>query len=134
MEDIGDWIYVLAILVATVASLINSMRKKAQQQAATHNQPREIIVPRTDEEDDVWDDFIPKREEQPLKQPQQFKRSVEPFVNFINEGQPTFRTEATDAMFLEEEATPVIPETLPSGPDEWRKAFIYNEIFARKNG
>jgi hypothetical protein len=141
MEEFGDWIYLIVIIIVGITSLISSTRKKARQ-LAEQNQPREIITDQSGE-GDLWRELTqqaekkpevkiqPKRQAQPLKPPT--KDYHTPFLNIYQEGQSSIEaTEIQSAVDDEEYATLTVDD-LPDNTDEWRKAFIYNEIFSRKN-
>lgn len=139
-EELGDWIYILIIVIAGVGGLISSMRKKAQQTAEL-NKPREIIAESSDEKD-FWGDYIPQSEK---KQASKTKPKMSatsslkpnPSFNFYQEGQPSLTPEeAEDALFSDtsEEGATFTIDDIPTDAAEWRKVFIYNEIFSRKNG
>ena len=140
MEEFGDWIYILLLVVAGIASLISSMRKKTQQ-AAEQKQPPEISI---NQEEDVDDPWIPIRETKPVSKPQ-FKRQAhqsDPKIDnkskqfhssIFQEGQPALQPEEIASIENEEEFSPLTIDLIPEEADEWRKAFIYNEIFSRKN-
>ena len=140
MDEFGDWIYIIIIIIAGVASMISSTRKKARQ-SAEQNKPREIIT--NDRENvDIWDDFIPQAEKKPvenIKLKQQAKQVISPvknyhtpFLDIFNEGQSS--VQYTDIPSVsEEEYVSLTVDDLPDNTDEWRKALIYNEIFNRKN-
>jgi len=139
MEEFGDWIYFLVIIIAGVASLISSTRKKAQQ-AAGQNKPREIITKKSDRED-IWDDYIPKAEPvaavQPVPQPLKSHPSVtkqnKQYFSIYQEGQPALQMEESKPLEIEDNLASITIDDLPENTDDWRKAFIYNEIFNRKN-
>ena len=141
MEEFGDWIYLLVIIIAGVTSLISSTRKKARQ-AAEQPQPRQVITTQNDE-DDVWDDYIPKAEKKPVVpiQPKQPARRPDPFVTkqntqyytFDQEGQPALPMEESKLLEIDDDLAVFTVEDLPENVDDWRKAFIYNEIFSRRN-
>ena len=138
MEEFGDWIYILVIIIAGIASLISSMRKKSQQ-VTEGNRPREIIL-KNDDEEEVW---MPNPEKKPVILPsskRQVHRSyqtvaeqIKQSFNSYQEGQPALQTEETGQIELEEEYTSLSVDLTPEDTGEWRKAFIYNEIFSRKN-
>ena len=141
MEEFGDWIYFLVIIIAGVASLINSTRKKAQQ-AANQNKPREVITNKSDMED-IWDDYIPKMENKPLVAAQPKARSVQShpaftkqnkqYFSIYQEGQPALQREESKTLEIDDYLTSITIEDMPDNVDDWRKAFIYNEIFNRRN-
>ena len=141
MEEFGDWIYIIVIIIAGIASLISSTRKKARQ-LAEQNQPREIITDKSDN-DDSWDDFIPQAETKPVVkvQPERqakpanlfLKNYHTPIIDIFQEGQSDIQFSEDMPLVAEEEYTSITVDNLPDNTDEWRKAFIYNEIFSRKN-
>ena len=141
MEEFGDWIYFLVIIIAGVASLISSTRKKAQQ-VAEQNKPREIITKKSDR-DDVWDDFIPKLETKPVEMIQPkvqslqshptFTKQNKQYFSIYQEGQPALQKEESKPLEIEDNLAYITIDDLPENTDDWRKAFIYNEIFNRKN-
>ena len=141
MEEFGDWIYIIVIIIAGVASLINSTRKKARQ-LAEQNQPREIITS-TNDADDFWGELAPQPERQPVikAQPKRQEKPVyvslkdykTPFLDIDQEGQSSIDMTETLMTDMVEDYGYTAVDNLPGNPDEWRKAFIYNEIFSRKN-
>ena len=140
MEEFGDWIYFLVIIIAGVSSLIGSTRKKAKQ-VAEQKQPREIITV-NNENDDYWDDFIPKAEKEtvvnvipkqkakPVYKPAKSQKT--PLLDILQEGQSSLQFSET-LLVADDEYSSITIDDLPDNTDEWRKAFIYNEIFNRKN-
>ena len=141
MEEIGDWIYILVLIIAGVASVFNSARKKAQQ-AADKVEPREIIIPKSEIED-VWDDYIPRAEPKPVvaipPKPQSRKailsetKQNKQYSHFNQEGQPALQIVESKPMSLDDDTASITIDDMPGNVDDWRKAFIYNEIFSRKN-
>ena len=147
MENIGDWLYVIIIIVAAVSSIFGSIRKKAQQTKAmpqhttrttqtTQAQPREIFRGDTFD-DDFWGPEKPAVMQQPkTKQPPHTTQKQNIF-NFqsAKEGQKSiehFNMDSTSAD-NEEEFASITIEDLPSNTEDWRKAFIFNEIISRKH-
>ena len=131
MEEFGDWIYFLVIIIAGVASLISSTRKKAQQ-IASQNKPREIITKNSDSED-IWDDFIPEPEKKPVPSHPSFTKQNKQYYSIYQEGQPALQREESKQLEIEDNLASITLDDLPGNTDDWRKAFIYNEIFNRKN-
>ena len=144
MEEFGDWIYILVIVIAGVSSLISSMRKKTRE-AAELNKPREVIV-KNDREDDFWGSLTQqttaRRPATSGNQPKRpSKRTFLPvdkqsqtFLDMYQEGQSAIQStmETEVAETFENQALFAVDD-IPENIGEWRKAFIYNEIFARKN-
>ena len=141
METIGDWIYIVVILIAGAASVLNSSRKKARQVAEQNQQPREVIIDPNDE-DDFWGELTSQPEKKPVIKVQprvqakptysSIKNYHSPFLDINQEGESALQASEMIPTEIEDRAAIRIDD-LPDGPDEWRKAFIYNEIFSRKN-
>ena len=142
MEEFGDWIYIIVIIIAGVASLINSTRKKARQIAGGQNQPREIIA-KTNDGDDFWGELLSQTEQKPVIKvyPKEQEKPVytsindhkTPFLSMQPEGERAIELTEFLTTDMDEEYSNITVDNLPSSPDEWRKAFIYNEIFSRTN-
>ena len=144
MEEFGDWIYVIILVIAGISSVISSFRKNAKQkaeeaQAQPEPQQREVI--RGDVfDDDFWGTVEPKQEPvtvkpAPVSKPQY--KSIEQLSYHFNqhqEGASSFNHNKDVSILLESEDvyTTVTLEDLPKDTDDWRKAFVYNEIFNRK--
>ena len=136
MEEIGDWLYIIVIIIAGIASFISSMRKKTQQ-TSVQNSPREISMDA--EEDDFWNEHMPQREVKPVFAVQPISRSFQTvdqqykkYVNVFQEGQPVQPSEEPLLVDTVEEYPVITISDLPSDTDDWRKAFVYKEIFNRK--
>ena len=138
MEEFGDWIYIIIIIIAAVSSLIGSIRKKTQQ-AAQQNLPREIVT-NDGSPEDFWDDYIPRAETKPVSAIPQ-KPPVRPsgssidkkYFDLFQEREVAFGMETSKTFEVVESQGLITTDDLPADIDEWRKAFVYNEIFSRKN-
>ncbi|MDR1224415.1 MAG: hypothetical protein LBL07_16260 [Tannerella sp.] len=140
MENVGDWLYVVIIIIAAISSVIGSISKK-NKQAAGKQQPREIITEEwedkefrnggdTETQHSVFRENLP--EATPLHQ-----QTIHPGHRQINKkaekDYSTFKKETVySSLNTEEEKTAVSLEDMPANTEEWRKAFIYNEVFKRK--
>ncbi|MDR0742950.1 MAG: hypothetical protein LBF05_01135 [Tannerella sp.] len=143
MENIGDWLYLVIIIIAAISSFIGSINKK-NKQAAGKQRPREIVT-------EDWEEKNP------------WNRNTESPPPVMPKKQPTFRSQSQtqqttgtdyrqfgnrkktekDYSIFQQETSPIFPNTeedpttvsledMPTNTDEWRKAFIYNEVFKRK--
>ena len=109
---------------------------------AEQNQPRQIIT-ETSDIDDFWGEFIPQTEKKPevkIQTQQQAKPSFPSvknlpttFLDFQQEGQSSIQQEELQSMAVIEEYANTTIDELAGNPGEWRKAFLYNEIFKHKN-
>ena len=146
MENIGDWLYVIIIAIAGIGSIISSVRKKAQQaqqQESQQTKPREIITEDTFD-DDFWGNettkqYVPENKPIPTVQSQFYSLQSTPErtdyqYNKKQEGAQSFTHNHLETVFAdnEEEKSLITLEDLPADIDDWRKAFIHNEIFNRK--
>ena len=146
MEEFGDWIYVIILVIAGISSIISSFRKNAKQkaeeaQAQTQPQPQQREVIHGDIfDDDYWGTGTPNEEPKivipaPVSRPQY--KTIDQQLHLFNqhqEGSTSFKLGKEESILLEEEDvyTSVTLEDLPKDSDEWRKAFVYNEIINRK--
>ena len=140
MEEFGDWIYIILIIIAGVASLVNSTRKKARQLEEQNRQPRPVITDQSDN-DDFWGTVSSQTETQPeIPVPsrqsvrQEYTSIKRSFLNIEQEAQSAIQATDMQTADIENEYSAITVEDMPNDTDEWRKAFIYNEIFSRKNG
>ncbi|MDR2915811.1 MAG: hypothetical protein LBV74_13405 [Tannerella sp.] len=146
MEDFGDWLYLLIIIIAGVSSLISSVRKKARQ-TAEQNQPRGTVSDNSHEEDPWNEESTPQQEfperksvttikpkQQPLPSYQSVTTQKRHYFDIQQEGQPSIIQENTEFMSVDadKEDASITFEDLPDNIDEWRKAFVYHEIIDRK--
>ena len=144
MEEFGDWIYVIILVIAGISSVISSFRKNAKQkeeaaQAQPETQQPEVI--RGDVfDDDFWGAGDQKQEPvkvipAPAGIPQ-YKPIEQLTYRFDQhkEGTSSFNHNKKESILLENEDifTTVTLEDLPKDIDDWRNAFVYNEIFNRK--
>ena len=150
MENIGDWIYVIIIIIAAISSIFSSIRKKSKESATEAQQtgqpqqtwqqkqapqPHEIF--RGDVfDDDFWGDQTKKPAPAAVKSQPKTKQSsqippkqIDYRIFQMDEGQSDNVSIFADN---EEEYASITIEDLPSETEEWRKAFIHNEIFNRK--
>ncbi|MDR0574831.1 MAG: hypothetical protein LBG96_12530 [Tannerella sp.] len=153
MEEFGDWLYLIIIIIAGIGSLISSARKKARQMAE-QNQPRRTVTDNRHEEDPWYEEADPRYEEaaprqqlpekkpvtaikperQPLSSYQSVTMQKKHYSDIRQEGESSIIRENTEFMSMDadKEDTSVTLEDLPDNLDEWRKAFVYQEIIDRK--
>jgi len=137
MENIGDWLYVVILIIAGVSSLFGSLVKKknpAEQQRPVRDIFEEILIPQPVETEV---ETVPKRPK--AVSSKRFKSSKSPvFPEYqsleTGEAYSSIMPKVSEKtpVAVEEEYQVFTAEDLPSDVDEWRKALIYNEIFNRK--
>ena len=162
MEEFGDWIYIIVIVVAGITSLIGSSRKKARsisEQNRQNQQPHSVDAD-TGDEGDFWGTLASEASEasqasgasgaSPASEtshgnitvPPTFRAKPSytsihnyytPVSDLLREGQSGVQSTELPSMDAIEEYAVLTVDDLPDNADEWRKAFLYNEIFSRKN-
>ena len=144
MEEFGDWIYVIILVIAGISSIISSFKKNAKQkaeEAQTQQKPQQREVIRGDVfDDDFWGDGTQSQVPQKVKPVPVVKAKYQPIgqqpygFNHHQEGVTSFKPEKDESILLETEEvyTTVTLEDLPKDTDDWRKALVYNEIINRK--
>ena len=124
MDELGDWIYIILMVVVGISSLFSSINKKKRQQQTQMPSP---VPP----EFSFPDPPVPKKKEK--KQPFQVSGSNK-HPSF--DAHLTFPTAATDSqteVYLAPEETGALAGELElTDPDAFRKAVIYAEILSRK--
>jgi len=139
MDSIGDWLYVIILIIAGISSLFGSLGKKKR--------PEEQSIPR-----DIFRDIIIPQEEkhQPTPKPvviqpqTAIEKRVSKTDNKYNktEYQSLEMGEAYSSimprsieqspLIMDEECQIFTADHLPTDVDEWRKAIIYSEIYKRQ--
>ena len=127
MENIGDWLYVIILAIAGIASMIKSFGKKDKQNGEQEQQPGRTIL------DDIFD-TTPQVYENSVKAPHIETKQTKYRFHQQQEGVSSIAQTNTDAMFadIENEHAQITAEDLPTNTEDWRKALIYSEIFNRK--
>ncbi|MDR1557561.1 MAG: hypothetical protein LBS88_11135 [Tannerellaceae bacterium] len=128
MDNLGDWLYIVLIVIAGISSLLSSIKKKKQ--------PEEILrQPDPGEYQDYWD-----WETAPQPQPAEAKKKEEApgkpaYIPLFKEGERSM-TLVADAFDQAEEPSQENAFCLSGESfqdiDEWKKAVIYSEILNRK--
>ena len=143
MENIGDWLYMVIIIIAAISSFIGSINKK-NKQTTGKRQPREIVT-------EDWENKESRNKHTETQHSvshqktsgayhQQKQQTTSPGYGLFNKSKEkdysTFKKETTDSSLNmedpDEEKTAVSLDDMPENTNEWRKAFIYNEVFKRK--
>ena len=120
MENIGDWIYVVILIIAGISSIFNALKKK-NKEAAEQPQHHEVFT-----ESENNDDY-------PFQTPYYSEIKPKKPTEKVYEKLHSMTQTETENIQLEIENSPTITlEDLPSDTDDWRKAFVYKEIFERK--
>ncbi|MDR1525895.1 MAG: hypothetical protein LBS79_11680 [Tannerella sp.] len=142
MEEFSDWLYWIIIIIAGISSIIGSINKR-NKQAAENRKPREII---TEEWEDVFGDSNGRNVEIP--QPASAERQQATIHDSHARSKSYFNYKTLDkktgnsflsgkdtenaSLYTDDDNAAFTLEDLPANTEEWRKAFIYNEIFKRQ--
>ncbi|MCC8143943.1 MAG: hypothetical protein LUD02_12600 [Tannerellaceae bacterium] len=134
MDNIGDWLYIVFLIIAAFSGLFSSFKKKKV--ADTQPQPiKEEIYPEESGGKGFWDFLEEMQNQQPegieIKKPKKKKKISQPASQTKVYGKHTPATSS----FLPEitHDTEVVTDDLNlTDPNEIRKAVIYSEIFTRK--
>ena len=141
MENVGDWLYIVIIVIAVISSIAGSFKKKVKEnnQEQTTQTPREIF------KGDIFDDdFWGKEQESPqpvvipvakpkIPQPQKYESKYKSLDSLVHqEGVSAIKHDGIVHLDSENEFTPITLEDMPTDTDSWRKAFIYSEVLNRK--
>jgi hypothetical protein len=148
MEDIGDYIYYIFIAIAVIASLFGKSKKKTV--------PRNPNPTETAPSDwgEVFGELFGTEKPQPQPQPQPVLRSATPPVAkpktvtkknaykpisqlideivTTSEGMRAIKSAETETLDMEKDTAGFSLDDIPNEAGEWRKVFVYNEIFNRK--
>ncbi|MDR3128767.1 MAG: hypothetical protein LBU03_00715 [Tannerellaceae bacterium] len=118
MDNLGDWLYVIFLVVAGISGFISSARKKRVLQEEERRSQREILV---DDIDVFPEHFVPKTASVQVAtiQPKKKKSPISPVV-------------LSSEDIREPEVVPPVTAKELHDPEALRKAVIYTEIFNRK--
>ena len=144
MDNLGDWLYIVFLIIAAVSGLLGSGKKK-KRPSEVLGQPDRDIVPEQEKapEKSFWEMLeemqegkpkpaqVPKPATRPaIKEKEKQRLALSPFLN--NESKFTKTIPTAQVTMQEEEEHSAIPNLSFSDPDEIKKAIIYSEIFNRK--
>ena len=124
MDSIGDWLYIVFLVIAGISSMFNAAKKKKEEQ----NAPQEAPIPQ------------PRKEQRQARRAKRSARSIpaqQPIPVYTTEQGPTAMP-MPNPFLTAEATTPVIEESETNGlpsftdQDELRKAILYAEILQRK--
>ncbi|MBN2659861.1 MAG: hypothetical protein JXR54_01175 [Tannerellaceae bacterium] len=144
MDNLGDWLYIVFLIIAAVSGLLGSGKKK-KRPSEVLGQPDRDIVPEQEKapEKSFWEMLEEMQEGKPkpaqvskpatrpaMKVKEKQRLAPSPFLN--NESKFTKTIPTAQVTMQEEEEHSAIPNLSFSDPDEIKKAIIYSEIFNRK--
>lgn len=129
MDNLGDWIYIVFLVIAGLSGLINSARKKKEAAEAP-------VPPAYEEENNpgteksFWDllDEMQKEQQSPVEKP----KSPIPFLAAEQKIHTATPPRHSAVLPSEDEAPGIDIEQDFQDPESLRKAVIYTEILNRK--
>ena len=130
-ENIGDWLYLIVLVIAGISSAFGSGRKKRQQQTRS-SQPNADSRPT---EREIWQPTPPTETNTAAYKPvyetiaQSIRHDTRKDIKTV---EATIKPAFIPQKNFDEDHFVFSANDLPKDTDEWRKAFIYNEIFKRK--
>lgn len=148
MDNIGDWLYIVLLVIAGVSSLFGSGKKKKRSTEVLGQPDRDIVIePETQPAGGLWDLF----DENPAPQPKPRKKksptakqrtkpkresvytpAASPFLAGESRMREHEFAQSSARLQTADDEPGVMPETTFSDVSEIRKAIIYAEILNRK--
>ncbi|MDX9748272.1 MAG: hypothetical protein RBT57_07195 [Paludibacter sp.] len=145
MDDLGDYIYLIAIVIAGLSSLLKKRRKPEEQSGRDENHMPDLDDVLTEDDDD----FLPRMDTAPVTTPARNTEVYKPLERKIDQTPLSYETVA-DYMKLRAKksvkpsrSNPVYDEVNTTvdltdleieleSADDAKRAFVYSEIFNRK--
>lgn len=144
MDNLGDWIYIVFLVIAAVSGLFSSKGKK-KHPTQVLGQPEHDMIPeeQTPSGKGFWEILeevatpqqkIPVKEKSPrsFKSKKAEKRTQSPFLTAEQEIQKSKVISSLPVNFPTEEETSDLQDIEFNNAEELRKAVIYSEILNRK--
>ena len=120
MDEFGDWIYIILMVVVGISSLFSSINKKKRQQ--------QTQMPLPESSDPSYPaSTVPTKKERRLPPPVPIHIKNQPY-NTLS----TPYIQNTNSIITSEEESALSSELKLADPDTFRKAVIYSEILKRK--
>lgn len=144
MDNVGDWLYIVFLVVAGISSLLSSLKKK-KRPAEILGQPGKDIVVKEDDApqkgfweilEEMQEDKPRPAEQQPIKQKKKKEKPAKaavptPFLTAESQYNKPTLTEDSPIMMHPEEKAAFSDFEFDNAAD-LRKAIIYTEILNRK--
>lgn len=144
MDNLGDWIYIVFLIVAAVSGLFSSKGKKKRPTQVLGQPGHETVTEENIPSDrGFWEIFdeptnpnpqqpVRQKYSQPKKSKKTEKRSPSPFLTAEQEIQKS-KVRSLQPMNLHAEEEPSLLQDIEfNNTEELRKAVIYSEILNRK--
>ena len=129
MEELGDWVYIILMVVVGISSLISSANKKKRQQQM--QMPTPVSDPSEDYEMPYPTPSVPKKKEKLLPPPAPAQSKRQPLNAHLAYSDLDTGTQS-EILCTQEDESALANKLELSDPDTFRKAVIYAEILNRK--
>lgn len=144
MDNPGDWLYIVFLIVAAISGLVSSGKKK-QRSGQRMGQPERDIIPehKKTQEKGFWEILEEMQQENPKprqtpvqkvkplpKEQARISKAPAPFLTAESSVAPMIQPTVSPEQ--KEKESNILSEISFSDPDELKKAVIYSEIFNRK--
>jgi len=124
MDELGDWVYIILMVVVGISSFVGSINKKKRQQQS------QMPLPETSEPE-YPSPYVPEQKER--KQPPAVPGNYQHQPLDAHQTFPTDEIDAqTETYLMQAEESSLANELELADPDAFRKAIIYSEIIKRK--
>ena len=124
MDEFGDWIYIILMVVVAISSLFKSISKKKEQQ------PTQMPVPKPSEQSyPVPPVPVKKSRRMPPPMP---KQSTQPYSSLFASSGTIAESIKTEIALMPEQESALADELDLTDAEAFRKAVIYSEIINRK--
>lgn len=132
MDNIGDWLYIVFIVIAGVSGLITSGKKKKHpSEVLGHPEGTPSTQKKSTQGKGIWDIF---EEVEPIKQKNQKQEKTATKKPFLA-GESTQRSASVPSQTFSETRVTEVEHQLEitiNNADDLKKAIIYSEILNRK--
>ena len=128
MDEFGDWIYIILMVVVGISSLFSSINKKKKQQQTQMPLPEPVEQTEPAEPWHPTAPPVPKKKERKLPPP--VPGHLKPQSYNTDLAFPT--TDTQTEIYLQEEESTLATELELTDPDAFRKAVIYSEVLKQK--
>jgi hypothetical protein len=130
MDNLGDWLYIVLLVIAGIGGILNAGKKKKE------GQPTEVLgEPDYDyEPEDPYREITLPPPPEPADTKKKTPKTQKSYIPLFREGEQTFATPAGDLFSdpsLDDEHQGISGDTFQD-MEEVKKAIVYSEILHRK--
>lgn len=140
MDNAGDWLYIILLVIAGVSGVFNSARKKKEQLPPNNPKPDFDTKDTESESKSFWEIFEEmQQKEPPVKQPIPTRKQTPPtplrtsYDSIKMEGSRQIKHENFfEEGPIDDEKSTLVPDNLFQDVDELKRAVLFSEILNRK--